>query len=917
MCKEFKQKELRNFIAEEKIQVCAILETHLKAKNINKACDFVFGRWRWISNVNHSPTSCRIVVGWNVDEVDIMVIQSSSQTVLCLVEILQTKVKFFVSFVYASNSGIERRSLWSELLMHKYSVSNKAWVLMGDSNVTLKPEEHSNGSSSMSTDMSEFKDAVNKMEVEDLCSTGFQYTWTKSLKNANCGILKKLDKIMVNDDFLLQFEEAHDGNRVEGRLVNDQFVSHFQKFLGTSTPVSSISTMGEIAINKISEAEANEMVKDVSNQEIKDALFDIDSSKAAGPDGFTSCFFKKAWSIIETDICLAIKEFFSNGKILGEVNATLIALVPKLDTPLIRIKDGVDGFFKGGRGLRQGDPISPYLFTLVMEVFNLIMIQNIREDGQFKYHYGCRDLKLTHLCFADDLMVLCNGDINSLKVVKKSLEDFSRVSGLFPTLNKSTTFFGSINEKEKEDILGIKDCKCLLDSVENRINCWRNKFLSYAGRIQLIASVLSTMHQYWASVYILPLTVVGKARVAWKIVCRPKEQGGLRFKPLHKWNEVLLVSQLWKLIDKRESLWVKWVNTMKLKGKSIWEVDTCESDSHGWKELMKIREKIKPYVIYKVGDGKSISVWHDKWCDIGPLDSIIQSRDIYDIRMSNLDCLADAIINGRWKWAEEWKDRYPEISQITVPSLTRVKDKAQWLYEGNKVKNYSTRNAWITLRDSWPKVDWCKVVWFSQCSPKQAIILWMAIQKKLLTQDRMIWIQNGSLKCALCSGCPDSHDHLFFDCPYSKKVWDKIKAKGKMGSGTNSLCHIVNHMAANPHRNKIWQVVNNLIISSTVYHIWLERNRRIFQNQKRTEDDLLESTVGNITDMLKCLRVKKSKEVISAANQWNLKWDKERLIYVINELVIHVGECFCPSDALFLPSSFLSDDVDATVQLVE
>ncbi|GKE60949.1 hypothetical protein Tco_1511316, partial [Tanacetum coccineum] len=277
-------------------------------------------------------------------------------------------------------------------------------------------------------------------------------------------------------------------------------------------------------------------------------------------------------------------------------------------------------------------------------------------------------------------------------VVKKSLEDFSRVSGLFPNLNKSTIFFGSINEKEKEDMLeilpfkcgklpmrylgvpllakrlGIKDCKCLLDSVENRINCWRNKFLSYVGRIQLIASVLSTMHQYWASIYILPLTVVkelgkifkkflwnpggpiqGKARVAWKIVCRPKEQGGLGFKPLHKWNEVLLVSQLWKLIDKRESLWVKWVNTVKLKGKSIWEVDTCESDSHGWKELMKIREKIKPYVIYKVGDGKSISVWHDKWCDIGPLDSIIQSRDIYDIRMSNLDCLDDVIINGRWK----------------------------------------------------------------------------------------------------------------------------------------------------------------------------------------------------------------------------------------------------------------------------
>ncbi|GKG17609.1 hypothetical protein Tco_0362566, partial [Tanacetum coccineum] len=75
-----------------------------------------------------------------------------------------------------------------------------------------------------------------------------------------------------------------------------------------------------------------------------------------------------------------------------------------------------------------------------------------------------------------------------------------------------------------------------------------------------------------------------------------------------------------ELIDKKESLWVKWVNTVKLKGKSIWEAESTDNDSYGWKELMKIRDKIKPFVIFKIGDGKSISVWHDKWCDIGPLD---------------------------------------------------------------------------------------------------------------------------------------------------------------------------------------------------------------------------------------------------------------------------------------------------------
>lgn len=251
----------------------------------------------------------------------------------------------------------------------------------------------------------------------------------------------------------------------------------------------------------------------------------------------------------------------------------------------ICINGEVCGFFKGGRGLRQGDPISPYLFTLVMEVFNMIMMKNIGEAQKYKYHYGCKEMKLTHLCFADDLLVLCNGDKESLAVVKKTLDDFSSVSGLFPNMSKSTNFFGSISESLKKELLevipfkcgslpmkylgvpllakqlGVNDCKILIDNVEGRINCWKNKCLSYAGRIQLIASVLSTMQQYWASVYMLPITVIkelekifkrflwnsgksanGKARVAWKLVCRPKDQGGLGIKPLRQWNEVLLIT---------------------------------------------------------------------------------------------------------------------------------------------------------------------------------------------------------------------------------------------------------------------------------------------------------------------------------------------------------------------------------------
>ncbi|GKA35277.1 RNA-directed DNA polymerase, eukaryota, reverse transcriptase zinc-binding domain protein [Tanacetum coccineum] len=122
------------------------------------------------------------------------------------------------------------------------------------------------------------------------------------------------------------------GEIFEGEQVPEQFVSHFQKFLGSSFDVKEV---GDDIIHevRVSKAAANDMVQFVSKEEVKAAIFDIDENKAHGPDGFSSKFFKKSWSIVGDEVCLAVQEFFISGKLLGEVNATLISLVPKLETP--------------------------------------------------------------------------------------------------------------------------------------------------------------------------------------------------------------------------------------------------------------------------------------------------------------------------------------------------------------------------------------------------------------------------------------------------------------------------------------------------------------------------------------------------------------------------------------------------------
>ncbi|GJX43342.1 RNA-directed DNA polymerase, eukaryota, reverse transcriptase zinc-binding domain protein [Tanacetum coccineum] len=327
----------------------------------------------------------------------------------------------------------------------------------------------------------------------------------------------------------------HDSNgqRYDRDQVATQFVNYFRNFLGANFPVSPISEYEDAFTTELSSNEASKMVKPITDSEIKKAMFNIGDNKAPGPDDYSAKFFKEAWHIVGTDVCNVVKEFFSSGKLLGELNTTIISLIPKISNPLLvtdfrsiacynvvykciskviteRIKgclnklinknqsafipgrliqdnillaqDLMHGYNRSGGlkrvafkidiqkaydtvswdfmenllklfELRQGDPMSPYLFTMVMEFFTLVMEKNVRNTLEFNYHFGCKSLKITYICFADDLMIFCHGDPCSVKVIKKSIEDFGNLPMKYlgvPLISKR---------------LGVKDCKSLIDKV--------------------------------------------------------------------------------------------------------------------------------------------------------------------------------------------------------------------------------------------------------------------------------------------------------------------------------------------------------------------------------------------------------------------------------------------------------------------
>nr|GEY70527.1 hypothetical protein [Tanacetum cinerariifolium] len=147
-------------------------------------------------------------------------------------------------------------------------------------------------------------------------------------------------------------------------------------------------------------------------------------------------------------------------------------------------------------------------------------------------------------------LVMCHGSVEFVKFIKDSIDVCSSVSGLEPNLNKSTIFFGNVKIGDQRNILIVVPFK------------------------------------------------VGKAKIAWKTLCKPKCQGGLGFKELGKWNEVLLTKHVWNIATHKESLCVKWVHIVKLK------------------------DKAKQRIEYIVGNGNMTSAWYDKWNDMGPLYNI-------------------------------------------------------------------------------------------------------------------------------------------------------------------------------------------------------------------------------------------------------------------------------------------------------
>ncbi|KAJ0615171.1 putative Endonuclease/exonuclease/phosphatase superfamily [Helianthus annuus] len=199
-----KQSEVRQVVAENKLKVCAILESYVNVTKLGTICHKVFRNWNWTSNGGSCSRGTRIILGWDSNVVDLMVLAQTDQVIHTQMLDKAVKKVFFCSFVYAENKYQDRRSLWESLRNHKSLCHDKPWVVMGDFNATLQLEDSLYGSSQQTISMCEFKDCVQYLELLDIQGHGLHCTWSQKPKDG-VGLLKKIDRVMGNVQFLDMF----------------------------------------------------------------------------------------------------------------------------------------------------------------------------------------------------------------------------------------------------------------------------------------------------------------------------------------------------------------------------------------------------------------------------------------------------------------------------------------------------------------------------------------------------------------------------------------------------------------------------------------------------------------------------------------------------------------------------------------
>lgn len=317
---------------------------------------------------------------------------------------------------------------------------------------------------------------------------------------------------------------------------------------------------------------------------------------------------QKGWLAVKVDLEEAYDrldwEFIRDTLSLVGIDGRLLQLIMAcITTPQMSVlwNGTPTDSFAPTRGIRQGDPISPYIFTLCMERMHHIISDAIEEGEWSPIRLGASGPPISHLFFADDLILFGEATSRQVDTMLRCMDLFCSSSGQKLSHTKTKIYFsrnvhisralamssqmgvsltGDLGKYLGIPLLHKRATSAtfapILEKTSRRLSGWKRGSLNLVGRSVLVKAVLAALPTYYMQTILLPKKVISDLEkqsrsflwgdndggrklhlLSWEQVVQEKRYGGLGLKDIRKQNKAFIMKLCWGLIARPEALWVR------------------------------------------------------------------------------------------------------------------------------------------------------------------------------------------------------------------------------------------------------------------------------------------------------------------------------------------------------------------------
>jgi len=347
----------------------------------------------------------------------------------------------------------------------------------------------------------------------------------------------------------------------------------------------------------------------------------------------------------------------------------------------------------------------------------------------------------------------------------------------------------------------------VLNKLKLRLSVWKGRFLSMAGRICLIKSVITTIPLYYLSLFKAPDSVCksiisiqrrflwgwGKEKipiswVSWKIICKPREEGGLGIRDILKFNVALLSKWRWRCISSEKGKWKECLDS-KYDLKHGGNHTSMRLQSWRWKDLGKVCGEgdgdgwFQEAVGWKVGRGDKARFWEDVWIENVNLKTLFPRLYFVSLNQGQKVDEVGMWDDARWRWCLRWRRarfewEIPMEEELGI-LLTRaiiikdVKDIQVWSCDESGCYNVSSAYVCLDEIDRGPHYDAFKYLWKAKAFPNVLTTTWRVLLGKMSSRVSLgrRGVVLSTLVCPICQIKEESCQHLFLECKIALRVW--------------------------------------------------------------------------------------------------------------------------------------------------